>query len=278
MSIKLNAGNAKLFTSRRQSLVAMERSGELAVIEEPFEIRILHWFKDVPKVDSLAVLMRTPGFDRELTAGYLFSESIIAHRGQLLSLHPLGDSVTSNEYLAELSRDVDLKSHVSNTRFVNSTCLSCGTRGVEAIPEPAAPPMPDEPTFDVRTILGVPALLHARSLLNASVTGLSAAALINHTGDLEAAFDDVHSSNALNKLLGHCFLAGQALADRALCLSGDCHFELVLKVIAAGCPILIVLGAPSSLAIEAARARQLTLVGLLSDEDFHVYSGESRIR
>src|SRR5271157_4947880 len=134
MSTKANDGSARLFTLRKQSVDRSERLAELSVVEEPLEIRILHWFKDVPKVDSLAVLMRTPGSDRQLVAGYLFGESIITHRGQLLNLHPLGDAANSNEYLAELSRDVDMESQVSRTSFVNSGCRLCGKRGIEAIP------------------------------------------------------------------------------------------------------------------------------------------------
>ncbi len=276
MSTKLNDVSKKLFTTRRQSPGAVARTVESIVVEEPLEIRILHWFKDVPKVDSLAVLMRTPGFDRELVAGYLFSESIIKHRGHLLNLHPLGEPANSNEYLAELSREVDVESQVSHTRFVNSSCILCGKRGIEAIPQPAAPALSDAPVFDVRMILGVRGLL--RSVVSDSAAGATTAALLNATGTLEIAFADVGRANAMSKLLGHCFLKGQSLANAAICLNGDCSFELVLKAVAAGCPILVTVGSPSSLAIEAARARQLTLVGVLSDTEFRVYAGESRIR
>lgn len=246
------------------------------MVEEPLEIRILHWFKDVPKVDSLAVLMRTPGFDRELTAGYLFSESLIRRRDHLLDLHPLGDPANSNEYLAELSRDADVEAQVSHTRFVNSTCRLCGKRGIDAIPEPATSPLLDAPVFDSRTILSVAGVV--RSMSMDSTGGANMAALINSAGAIEIAFADVDRANVLSKLLGHCFLSGQSLVDAAICLSSDCSFELVLKTIAVGCPVLLTLGSASSLAIEAARARQLTLVGLISDHELRVYSGETRIR
>lgn len=278
MSITTNDGTAKLFTLRRQSLDGVERLSEFSAVEEPLEIRILHWFKDVPKVDSLAVLMRTPGSDRQLVAGYLFGESIIKHRGQLLDLHPLGERSTSNEYLAELSRDVDVESQVSHTRSVNSSCRLCGKRGIDAIPEPPTPPPTDTPSFDVGAILRVHGLLQPRLPDDPSAAGLSTAALISTAASVEAEFSDVASANALHKLLGHCFLEGVELVDRAICLTGGCSFEQVLKAIVAGCPILITLGAPSSLAIEAAQARQLTLIGFLSDGGFKVYSGESRIR
>src|SRR5271170_2026145 len=159
MLSKANDGNGKLFTLRRQSLDGAERLVQFAGVEEPLEIRILHWFKDVPKVDSLAVLMRTPGSDQQLVAGYLFGESILRRRSQLLNLHPLGEPARSDEYLAELSRDVDLESRVSQIRFVNSNCVLCGKRGIEAIPEPATPPQWDAPVFNVATILRVPGLL-----------------------------------------------------------------------------------------------------------------------
>jgi FdhD protein len=277
MSTRASDGNAKLFTLRRHSLDGMERLAEFFVVEEPLEIRILHWFKDVPKVDSLAVLMRTPGCDRELVAGYLFSESIIKHRGQLLDLHPLGDPAGSNEFLAELSRDVDVESLVSHTRFVNSACRLCGKRGIEAIPERWSTLL-DEPSFDTRTILRIPGLLPPPLTADHSAVGLNTAALVSVSGSVEAVFDDVTPASALHKLLGHCFLGGLDLEKCAVCVTGGCSFELVAKAIVAGSPILMAFGAPSSLAIEAARARQLTLIGELSDLAFKVYSGESRIR
>ncbi len=278
MSITTNDGAAKLFTLRRQSLHGVERLSEFSAVEEPLEIRILHWFKDVPKVDSLAVLMRTPGSDRQLVAGYLFGESIVEHRGQLLDLHPLGDSAASNEYLAEISRDVDVESNASLTRFVNSSCRLCGKRGVAAIPEPMTPPLRDTPSFDVGALLRIPGLLTLGLSRDRSAVGLSAAALISAAASVEAEFYDVAPANALHKLLGHCFLEDLELANRAICLTGGCGFEQVLKAIVAGCPILIALGAPSSLAIEAAQARQVTLIGFLTNGGFKVYSGESRIR
>lgn len=278
MSTNTHDGGAKLFALRRRSLDRAERLSEFSVVEEPLEIRILHWFKDVPKVDSLAVLMRTPGSDRQLVAGYLFAESIIKHRNQLLDLHPLGEAAISNEYLAELSRDVDVESQLSHTRFVNSSCVLCGKRGIEAIPESATPPRLDAPRFDVGTILRVSGLLQPRLTDDPSAAGLSTAALISAAGSVDAVFNDVAPANALHKLLGRCFLEGLELANYAICLTGNCGFEPVLKAIVAGVPILIAIGAPSSLAIEAARARQLTLIGCLSKGGFNVYSGESRIR
>ncbi len=275
MSTPANDAHAKLFNLRRQSLAGAEFLTEFSAIEEPLEIRILHWFKDVPKVDSLAVLMRTPGSDRQLVAGYLFGESIIKHRGQLLDLHPLGGAATSNEYLAELSRDVDVESQASHARFVNSSCRLCGKRGIEAIPEPATTPGPLG--FDAATILRLPGLLAPPLTPDPSSAGLSVAAIISAAGRVEAAFGDLVPVNALHKLLGHCFLQELDLSNRAIGLTGGCGFEQVLKVIVAGSPILIALGAPSSLAIEAARARQLTLVGCLSEGGFNVYSDESRL-
>jgi FdhD protein len=277
MSIKADDQNRKSFTLRKYSLEGAERLSDFSAVEEPLEIRILHWFKDVPKVDSLAVLMRTPGADRQLAAGYLFGESIIKHREELLDLHPLGEHSTSNEYLAELSRKVDVDSQLSRTRYVNSSCRLCGKRGIEAIPEASTPTPPDAPRFDVSTIVRIPGLFGARSTAAVLTAGLCTAALISSAGSMEAAFDDVAPANALHKLLGHCFLEGSELTNYAICLTGDCGFEQVLKAIVAGVPILIALGAPSSLAIEAARARHLTLIGRLTERGFKVYSGESRI-
>jgi FdhD protein len=273
MSTVSSDGNKKLFTIQRRSHEAAEPTREFVAMEEALEIRALHWFKDVPKVDSLAVLMRTPGFDRELVAGYMVGEGIIQHRGQLLDLHSLGSSENSNEYLAELSREVELEPQVANLRFVHTSCRACGKRGLEAMAEPWIAPALDLPKISSSALLR----LGQHVFAGREPTSLFTASLADTEGNLEATFLDVSLPNALHKVLGHCLLDGKALGERAIFISGIASFELVAKVIAAGCPILISRGTPSSLAIEAARERHVTLVGLACEAEFRVYSGQARI-
>ncbi len=272
-------GQTKQYSIRRTCGETTARVIDVVAVEEPLEIRILHWFKSVPKAESLAVTMRTPGADRELVAGYLFAESILSERHDLLGIQALGETGSPNEYLAELARHVDVEQwRLSRASFVNSSCGLCGKRGIEALPEL---PSLETGTLEIKAhvVSRLPGLLAERQKGFLETGGLHAAARFDADGRLNSFFEDVGRHNALDKLIGDAFLNGQLpWTDQVVFMSSRGSFELVLKCIAAGCPVLATVGAPSSLAIEAARARQMTLIGFVRGGQFNVYSGEWRVR
>jgi FdhD protein len=272
-------GQTKQYSIHRTRAEETVRVTDVVAVEEPLEIRILHWFKSVPKAESLAVTMRTPGADRKLVAGYLFSESIISGQQDLLGIQALGEAAASNEYLAELARHVDVEQwRLSRASFVNSSCGLCGKRGIDALPEL---PQLEEGNLEIRAgVVGqLPGLLAERQKGFIETGGLHAAARFDATGQMQACYEDVGRHNALDKLIGDAFLKGQLpWLNQMIFMSSRGSFELVLKCIAAGCPVLATVGAPSSLAIDAARARQMTLIGFVRGDQFNVYSGEWRVR
>jgi FdhD protein len=229
--------------------------------EEPLEMRISYWFKDARISESLAVTMRTPGHDRELTAGFLLSEGVIRTRADIVELRSLGAD-PSNEIVAELAKNVDFEAwRLTRSGIVNSSCGICGNLRVHR-----------------SLITRLPELLRARQEGFAKTGGLHAAALVNDAGAVEAVFEDIGRHNALDKLIGHCVLNDRIpLENYLLFLSSRSSFELVQKSIMAGAPILATVGGPSSLAIEAAREHSLTLIGFIRDRHFNIYSGEWRI-
>lgn len=273
------SGQTKQYSIHRTRGETTVRVTDSVAVEEPLEIRILHWFKSVPKAESLAVTMRTPGADRELVAGYLFSESIISAQDDLLSIQALGDAAASNEYLAELAPHVDVEHwRLARTSFVNSSCGLCGKRGIEALPEL---PRLGAGDFEIpsRILSELPGLLAERQKGFGETGGLHAAALFDAAGQMQSVCEDVGRHNALDKLIGDAFLKGRLpWVDQMVFMSSRGSFELVLKCIAAGCPILATVGAPSSLAIDAAHARQMTLIGFVRAGRFNIYSGEWRVR
>lgn len=273
------AGLTKQYSIHRTRGESTDRVIDIVAVEEPLEVRILHWFKSVPKAESLAVTMRTPGADRELVAGYLFGESIITHQHDLLGIRALGESEAPNEYLAELARHVDVEQwRLTRTSFVSSSCGLCGKRGIEALPQ-LSPLAIGQCEVSGALVSGLPGLLAERQKGFLETGGLHAAARFDTNGKLQAFFEDVGRHNALDKLIGDAFLKDELpWSDQIVFMSSRGSFELVLKSIAAGCPILATVGAPSSLAIDAARARQMTLIGFVRGDHFNVYSGEWRVR
>jgi FdhD protein len=266
------------FSVKRVNENHSERILDDVANEEPLEMRISYWFKDVQMFESLAVTMRTPGHDREFAAGFLLSEGVIRSREDLSDLRSLGTD-PSNELLAELSRNVDFDAwKLNRSSVVNSSCGICGKRAREAIASQIPPQINGNLRVDRSLISKLPDLLRERQEGFAKTGGLHAAALVNGAGEIEAVFEDIGRHNALDKLIGDCVLNNRiSLQNHLLFLSSRSSFELVQKTLMAGAPILATVGGPSSLAIETAREHSLTLIGFIRGGHFNIYSGEWRI-
>ncbi len=266
------------FSVKRIRNAETERVMDTVAAEEPLEIRVSYWFKDAQIADSLALTMRTPGHDRELAAGFLFSEGIIRERGNILDLRSLG-SEPSNEILVELSKEVDIENwRLARSTFINSSCGVCGKRSRDAIPQPRRDSTLDHFRVNAALIASLPRLVRGQQQGFAKTGGLHAAALVNSAGVVEKVFEDIGRHNALDKLIGWCVLNDRVpLADNVLFLSSRSSFELIQKTVMAGAPVLATVGGPSSLAIETAREYGVTLLGFVRDERFNIYAGDWRI-
>ena len=267
------------FSVKRMDQAHAERVMDTVAAEEPLEIRVSYWFKEAQQAESLALTMRTPGHDRELTAGFLFCEGIVREHRQILDLRPLG-STPSNEIVAELSKDVELERwRLARNTFVNSSCGVCGKRSRDAMAQEMPQQGSDSFQLDASVIQKVPEAVRRQQQGFAATGGLHAAALIDSEGTVEQLFEDIGRHNALDKLIGWCVLNDRVpLANSVLFLSSRSSFELVQKAVMAGAPVLATVGGPSSLAIETAREYGLALIGFVRGERFNVYSGEWRIK
>jgi FdhD protein len=265
------------FLIRRYSGSGFERISDGVAIEEPLEIRITYSFKSTRRSEAAAVTMRTPGHDRELAAGFLLSEGVIARADDILNIRALG-SGNSNEVLVELRDTVDVESwRLRRSTLLSSACGLCGKRTIESV-RPSDRTVVQRACVTAEVVSRSPDLLRKHQHAFGASGGLHAAAFISIEGELKAIFEDIGRHNALDKLIGKRILQNQVPMDHGLLfMSSRGSFELVQKAAAAGCGILATIGAPSSLAIEYARDRGITLIGFVRSDHFNVYSGEWRI-
>jgi FdhD protein len=266
------------FDIKRIEGASAERAHDSVAVEEPLAIHVTYWFKQVQHTEQLAVTMRTPGHDPELAAGLLVSEGVIQDASALAALRPLG-SAPSDEILVELAEQVDFEGwRHARLGFVSSSCGICGKRTRESIAAAAPPQRADNLRVGADLLRRLPDLLGERQSGFQQTGGLHAAALITPQGAVEALFEDIGRHNALDKLVGWALLNGRIpLSDCLLFMSSRSSFELVQKAAMAGAPLLATVGGPSSLAIEFARERAITLIGFVRAGRFNLYSGDWRL-
>jgi FdhD protein len=229
-------------------------------VEEPLEVRV----DGMP----LAVTMRTPGHDEELALGFLYGEGLIDGPRSA----GLTDDFANNtiEVAGPLAREPGQR------RFY--TTSSCGVCGKGALEEIAvlSQPLPDGPTIPRSLAAALPDRLEQPGFQRTG--GLHATGLFDPDGTPLITREDVGRHNAMDKVVGRALLDGLLpLHPRILCVSGRLSFELVQKAAVAGAPILVGVGAPSSLAVSLADDRGMTLCGFARRGRINVYTHAHRI-
>jgi FdhD protein len=242
-------------------LPAGGRERDRVAVEEPLEIRI----GGAP----VAVTMRTPGHDEELALGFCLSEG----------LRPEGARVPDD--LAVNAIDVDAggfdPARLQRSFYTSSSCGVCGKGALEAVAV-EAPHVESQLRLPLAVAASLPDRLREEQAGFAATGGLHASGLFTADGVLLCAREDVGRHNALDKVIGWAFLQGRLpLGESVLCVSGRLSFELVQKAAVAGCPVLVAVGAPSSLAVELAADRGVTLCGFVRGGSANVYTEPWRI-
>ena len=262
-----------------------EDRADVLAVEEPLEIRI--GLRENGKLSHkpISITMRTPGDDLELAAGFLFTEGIVTSREQIANIRHCGlpgkDKNIQNTVLVELNQgiDVDMK-RLERHFYTSSSCGVCGKSSIEALHTGAKKIENCNITrIDPDFIHKMPEALLARQKTFEKTGGLHASVIFDTNGDIDTVREDVGRHNALDKVIGAKFLAGEMpLNDKVLMVSGRASFELVQKALMAGIPILAAVGAPSSLAVELAKEFGMTLIGFVRDDRFNIYTGGERIK
>lgn len=251
--------------------------------EEPLEIRLGYEENGQRQHRALAVTMRTPGHDEELTAGFLLTEGIIRTKTDLLGIIPCPDvqkpAEAGNVTRAELAAHVELDFQAMERHFyTSSSCGVCGKTSIEALRTTTCPVLPANLRVAPEVIHQLPDKLRTAQDGFAQTGGQHAAAIFSPAGELLLLREDVGRHNALDKLIGAALLADWLpLHQHVLLVSGRASFELVQKAAAAGIGVLAAVGAPSSLAVQAAKEFGMTVLGFVRNERFNIYCAAERI-
>jgi FdhD protein len=236
-------------------------AADVVAVEEPLEIRI--------DGTPVAVTMRTPGHDEELALGFALSEGL-GPRGARLPDDLAANAVELEAPGFELAR-------VQRHFYTSSSCGVCGKGALEAVAV-AAPRVESPLRVPAALVASLPDRLRSAQAAFEATGGLHATGLFSAEGDLLCVREDVGRHNAFDKVLGRAFLDGLLpLTQSILCVSGRLSFELVQKGAVAGCPVLVAVGAPSSLAIELAADRGVTLCGFVRGGSVNVYTEPWRL-
>jgi FdhD protein len=301
-NISLLARPVREVAMQRLTGSALSQDRDFLAAEEPLEIRV--------DGHNIAIVMRTPGEDRELAAGFLVTEGLVHTAGDLIDVrhqdHCLfpardrsGRRMDTSEIVPgkeasraglEMSRSdgnvinvrlknpeaMDLKKLTRHV-FTSSSCGICSKASIEAV-RLQFPPIQDEFEVDPQVLIGLPAALASAQETFKRTGGLHACALFDSAGNLLVLREDVGRHNALDKVIGWALLKDSLpLRQHILLLSGRTSFEMMQKALAAGVPIVAAISAPSSLAAEFARDSGQTLVGFLRGDRMNIYAGANRV-
>jgi FdhD protein len=243
-------------------LPAGKLESDRLAVEEPLEIRI--------DGEAIAVTMRTPGHDEELALGFCLSEGIPARAARI------PDDFAANTIEVEVDGAFELDA-VRRNFYTSSSCGVCGKGALEAV-SVTAPRVDSALTFTLPLISSLPDRLRAEQTTFEATGGLHATGLFDASGALLCLREDVGRHNAFDKVIGWAHEEGLLpLRDKIICVSGRLSFELVQKAAVAGCPVVVAVGAPSSLAVELAGDRGITLCGFVRNGGANVYTEQWRL-
>lgn len=278
-------------TKSQVSVVSVDRvNGEtcdqvddLVAVEEPLQIRLQFKQYSQWQEESLAVTMRTPGNDFELAAGFLLAENVISGLDDIHNIrhcHSVEEEEQGNVVIVKLAPDVSFNMKNLERHFMTtSSCGVCGKSAIDAITcDHSRLIQKSSQKVDYQTIQRLNDILEDQQTVFRHTGGLHASALFNMNGDLLLLREDIGRHNALDKVVGAALNKNLIPLDNSLVfLSGRVSYELVQKSVQAGIPIITAVGAPSSLAVDLAEKKGITLIGFLRNNRFNIYTNHQRV-
>jgi FdhD protein len=262
---------------------ASEHADDVLAVEEPLQIRLQYKQHEKWQDEPLSITMRTPGNDFELTAGFLFAEAVINGMDDIDRIRhcrKVEVEEQGNVVIARLAPDILFDINKLHRHFLsNSSCGVCGRSVIDAVRC-----RQDTLTLNASERITPGTILHMNEILEKHQTvfrhtgGLHASALFDFQGNLLLLREDIGRHNALDKVVGAALFSHRMPLENALVFfSGRVSYELVQKALQAKIPIIVAVGAPSSLAVKLADAGGITLIGFLRGNRFNIYTHPERV-
>lgn len=255
---------------------------DVLATESPLDLSLRYWNGTQWLTYQYSVLMRTPGADRNLVFGLLFAEGIISEADQVEKIQ-LIDNAFEEEKIDKavvfLSKQCSFRPSENNRNLIsNSSCGFCGKDTLESLQHSCYILPRIGIQLEKNAIWNLKnQLIKEQSAFNLT-GGIHAVAAVNAQGEIEVLKEDVGRHNALDKVVGCLLEEGQApFTNKALLLSGRASFEMVHKAMMAGFPVVIAIGAPSSMAVDFAEENNMTLIGFLKENRMNIYSAQQRV-
>ncbi len=266
-------------------LVRVTRDGartdqDLVAVEAPLAIELGQIANGAETVTPLGLFMRTPGDDEALAIGMLYAEGVVTAAADVTAMTLTWDSDEASAVLrAALAPHVRISPEtLARSGVANTACGLCGRivkSGVNAINSRLYNSAPLAPEL----IFQLPQKLREAQAVFEKTGALHAAGFFDVSAQLIDAAEDVGRHNAVDKLVGRALLQNRIadVPNHVLVVSGRVAYEIVQKAAMAGVEVLVAVGAPSSLAVQAAREAGITLIGFTKDGSFNVYTRTERV-
>jgi FdhD protein len=253
---------------------------EISVVrEEPLSVEI--------NDTQVAILMRLPGYEKELAAGFCLSEGLVASSDDIQIIQHCGSGVgmpvepgkestpdSRNVVVVRVPEGAWQRPASEVVRLIRS---GCGSVGIEA-GDLDLPVVDSQASTDADVILMLNSTMRDNQGLFRDVGAVHAAALFDLAGELVALYEDIGRHNAMDKALGHALLRGISLDDKMIATSGRASYEMVVKAIRLGIPIVASVSSPTSLAAQLAEVHGCTLIGYMRGRRFSIYTHPERVR
>ncbi len=255
------------------------RVNDLIAIEEPLQIILIHSGKD--QETPLTITMRSPGNDFDLAIGLLYSEGIISSINDIEHIrycNTVAEENKKNTLKITLKPEVVVNlNHIKRSFLSNSSCGICGKQLLSQLCE-VLPKQTFLQKIAVDFLLKLPEILKSEQLLFKHTGGIHACALVTSNGSLLTVKEDIGRHNAFDKLIGYQLTKKESFSNTIAVLSGRIGYEMAQKAAKAGIPIIVAIGAPTSLAIEIAKQTGICLIGFVKKTSLNIYTKPEYIK